>query len=133
MKDKDQRAKDEFLEALAQSFGVVTVAVRKTGINDDRHYKWLREDMAYRDRVESIQDQCLDRAETRLLTLMNSEHAPTAIKATMFYLEKRGRKRGYGRDVTKDDAAGAGAQVTFIAPEQFTAEQWEQAQKDNGK
>lgn len=79
------------LEALEKTLGVVTGACKKVGISRETHYRWLREDEAYKVAVNSIEDVALDFAESQLhLQIQNGE-----VSSTIFYLKTKGKKRGY--------------------------------------
>lgn len=79
------------LEALEKSLGIVSTAAKVAGIDRSTHYLWLREDPAYKEAVEEVQDQVLDFAESHLYKLI--KHGNPA--ANIFYLKTKGRKRGY--------------------------------------
>jgi ACT domain-containing protein len=83
--------KRQMLEALEKTLGVVTGACKKVGISRETHYRWLREDEAYKVAVNSIEDVALDFAESQLhLQIQNGE-----VSSTIFYLKTKGKKRGY--------------------------------------
>lgn len=119
----DER-KEVFIQALSEQFGIVTAAAKKAGTSAQMHYRWMIEDADYRARVTHIQEKCLDLAESRILKLINDGDPKTSLRAAMFYLEKRGRSRGYGAklEVTTQ-------QAQFIAPDQYSAEAWEEMQQ----
>lgn len=79
------------LEALEKSLGVVTTAAKAIGIDRTTHYKWIENDVLYKEAVESISDLALDFAESQLhKQIQNGE-----VTSTIFYLKTKGKKRGY--------------------------------------
>lgn len=83
--------KAAMLEALAESLGVVSEAVKTVGIARSTHYLWMNEDPVYKEAVEELNDAVIDFAENRLHKLI--EKGDTA--ATIFLLKTKGKKRGY--------------------------------------
>ncbi len=86
-----QQKKQDMLQALEKTLGVVTTAARQVGIERTTHYYWLREDEEYKRAVESIDDVALDFAESKLHSLIQNDDTA----ATIFYLKTKGKKRGY--------------------------------------
>ena len=83
--------KKAMLEALEKSLGVVTTAAKAIGIDRTTHYKWIENDVLYKEAVESISDLALDFAESQLhKQIQNGE-----VTSTIFYLKTKGKKRGY--------------------------------------
>ena len=83
--------KKGMIEAMEKSLGVVTTACKIAGISRDTHYRWLKDDEAYRDRINEIENIALDFAESKLHEQINAGSVPSII----FYLKTKGKKRGY--------------------------------------
>ena len=83
--------KEDILQALEKTLGVVTTACKQVGIGRATFYRWLKEDKEFNEQVIAIQDVALDFAESKLHKLIRDEN-PTAI---IFYLKTKGKKRGY--------------------------------------
>lgn len=89
-------SKKAMLEALEQTFGIVTTAVgmvKQQGFTIGRstHYDWLKTDKEYAEAVESIQGVSLDFAESALLKSIKEGN----IAGIIFYLKTKGKGRGY--------------------------------------
>lgn len=83
--------KASMLEALEKSLGVVTMATKAAGISRETHYRWLREDSEYKEKVDSIENIALDFAESQLhKQIREGNHV-----ATIFFLKTKGKSRGY--------------------------------------
>ena len=52
--DKTDSIKKAVLEALEKSLGVVTTAVRQVGIARSTFYKWMTEDLEFKNQVNCI-------------------------------------------------------------------------------
>jgi hypothetical protein len=89
--NKTAQHKKAMLEALEQSLGVVTTAIRQVGIGRTTFYDWLKEDEEFRRAVADISNISLDVAESQLLQQIQ-EGNTTAI---IFYLKTQGKSRGY--------------------------------------
>lgn len=79
------------LEALEKTLGNVSQASRMTEINRENHYKWLREDVKYREAYHGIQEMTIDFVESQLHK--NISNGDTT--ATIFFLKTRAKHRGY--------------------------------------
>ena len=83
--------KGAMIEALEQSLGVVTTACKVVGISRETHYRWLKEDDEYKEKVESLVDVALDFAESQLHKQIRDGNST----ATIFFLKTKGKNRGY--------------------------------------
>jgi len=83
--------KEEMLDALERSLGIVSTAAKMVSIDRSTHYAWIKADTDYKKAVDSIQDSVLDFAESHLYKLVK-EGNPAA---TIFFLKTKGKKRGY--------------------------------------
>ena len=79
------------IEALEQSLGVVTTACKIIGISRETHYRWLKEDPEYKEKVEGLIDVALDFAESQLHKQIRDGNST----ATIFFLKTKGKNRGY--------------------------------------
>ena len=83
--------KKALLQALVKTLGVITPACEIVGISRNQFYIYYREDEAFRNEVEEIQELTLDFAETKLLQKIKEGSE----KSILFYMKYKGRKRGY--------------------------------------
>ena len=91
MQDRTEKGKLAMLEALEKTLGVVTSACKLVNITRETHYRWLKEDEAYKLAVKSIDDVAIDFAESQL----HKQIGKGRTQATIFYLKTKGKKRGY--------------------------------------
>lgn len=91
MQDRTEKHKIAMLEALEKTLGVVTSACKIVGIDRTTHYQWLKDDVAYKEAVKSIDDVAIDFAESQL----HKQIGKGKTQATIFYLKTKGKKRGY--------------------------------------
>lgn len=89
--NKTEHHKKAIIEALEQSLGVVTSACKKVGIGRTTYYQWLKDDDAFAEKVNDIQDVAIDFAESQL----HKQIKDGSTAATIFYLKTKGKKRGY--------------------------------------
>lgn len=89
--DRTAQHKKAIIEALEQSLGVVTSACKKVGIGRTTYYQWLKDDDAFAEKVNDIQDVAIDFAESQL----HKQIKEGSTAATIFYLKTKGKKRGY--------------------------------------
>jgi hypothetical protein len=83
--------KGQMIEALEKSLGIVTTATKSVGISRETHYRWLKEDPEYKEKVDSIGDMALDFAESQLHKQIREGNST----ATIFFLKTKGKNRGY--------------------------------------
>jgi hypothetical protein len=83
--------KKAMIEALQQSLGIVSHAAQAAGIDRRTHYRWYKDDAAYKESVDDISNVALDFAETQLHELIKEKN----VIATIFFLKCQGKRRGY--------------------------------------
>ena len=88
---KKNVAKEDMLKALEQSLGLISIACDRCEIAYNTHYRWLRNDPQYAERVAEIEDRALDVAESMLHANILKGNVPSII----FYLKTKGKKRGF--------------------------------------
>jgi hypothetical protein len=107
---KTDISKKAMLKALEKSLGVVTSACKSVGISRETHYKWLREDEAYRGAVSDFENVALDFAESQLHQQIK-KGIPTS---TIFYLKTKGKSRGYVERQEIQHDGGEGLRIEII-------------------
>jgi len=106
--DKTDTIKKAMLESLEKSRGIVSVAANNAGISRDTHYRWLKEDEAYANTVDWINEAAIDHVESKLFEKIDGVaiqkqtpkgpviyDQPPSDTAIIFFLKTRGKKRGY--------------------------------------
>ena len=115
--EQTEQEKGRFLAALERSLGNVLQARQATGVGRTTHYRWLKEDPAYKEAVQLIDDEAIDFGQSKLFELMNGvsmlresgkfdaegnpiqervyQRAP-CYSSVQFFLRTRGKKAGYG-------------------------------------
>lgn len=114
--------KESMIKALESSLGVVTSAAKAVGMDQATHYKWLKLDPAYKERVEAIADIALDFAESKL----HDNIGKGDTTATIFYLKTKGKKRGYIEKQEIDHSGEVGVTMKIINYSSNTNEENEQ-------
>ena len=83
--------KKQMIEALEESLGVVTTAVKNVGIHRSTFYVWYNDDEDFKKEVDSIGDIAIDFAESQLHKQIQDGNSTS----TIFYLKCKGKRRGY--------------------------------------
>lgn len=118
----DNPKKGCMLTALAKCFGNVTEAAQAIGISRETHYRWIKEDEAYKKDVYQIGEMSKDFVESKLFQVINGYTLPEDVsflsrdrrtganqivtqkgekhigpdtQAIKFYLSTRAKDRGY--------------------------------------
>tara|TARA_R100001244_G_scaffold11860_2_gene14026 strand:+ start:4071 stop:4445 length:375 start_codon:yes stop_codon:yes gene_type:complete len=110
--NRTTRAKEQVIEALKKSLGVVTHALGTLNLSRTNYYKWIKEDAEFAREVEEIQNEALDFAETALFDQIRDGNP----QSTMFYLKTKGKKRGY-TERSELDISSQGDKITKIEVE----------------
>lgn len=88
-KNKTQKKKDTFFESLLYHNGLVTMAADDCGILKQNHYYWMKSDEIYREKVESIKENVLDKAKSCIIRSVEQGNSNDA-KWYIQYLGKTG-------------------------------------------
>ncbi len=109
---KQHLKKEQFIEALEKSMGIMSQAAKKIGVERTTPYRWMREDEEFKDRCDEVQNVVLDFAETKLFELVQEGHP----SATIFLLKTRGKERGYveRQEITGSDGKGLDVRIEVI-------------------
>ena len=90
-KAEKAKAKEQFVEAFRKAGGILKDACEKTGIPRRTIFDWRQQDPEFDAACSEAQEIMLDEAETRLIAAVRRGN----FKAIKFYLEHKGRARGY--------------------------------------
>lgn len=119
------KVKKQFTEALGQTYGIISQACSKVGIARRTYYTWKATDAVFAEEVQDIIEAQIDFVEGKLLELINKGDTT----ATIFYLKTRGRDRGYGNKLLRDEAGKSKTEAAAAAPVPTPTEE-AAAQKD---
>lgn len=89
--------KQLFLEALSKSICIVSGAVRATGFSRETHFKWMREDPDYKEKVRDIEEEAKDFVESQLMKNIKNGDGPRIT----YFLDNKAQDRGYGKHLNK--------------------------------
>ena len=91
MNKSEHLKKEQLLEALTKSLGIVSTACLSVGVSRTTYYKYYNDDKQFKNQVDDISDIAIDFAESQLFELIKGGN----ITAVIFYLKTKGKKRGY--------------------------------------
>jgi len=91
MNKSEQLKKEQLLQALTKSLGIVSTACASVGMSRTTYYKYYNDDEQFKSQVDDISDIAIDFAESQLFELIKGGN----ITAVIFYLKTKGKKRGY--------------------------------------
>ena len=98
----DQERKNDFLDELLRSLGCALAACQRAGVTRQECRRWLQEDDEFAQRVQGIAEDALDFVEGKMLEEIKRGNA----QLIKFYLEAKGKARGYGKRENAEDRAG---------------------------
>jgi hypothetical protein len=125
---EEKRKRGEMLQALRENNGVVLLALKKVGIDRNKHDDWLKNDPDYREVYNSIQEDQIDGVKIKMLERIYgaryevmTEHGIQVLRdapckaSIKFYLESLAKHHGF---VQRKEITGAeGGPVQIIAPD----------------
>lgn len=88
---KHKKMKLDFLNALENNLGIISISLKQAGVSRHYYIKWMDEDPDFKAELDRIEDKTLDYVESKLFNLI-TEGDKTAI---LFYLKCKGKDRGY--------------------------------------
>jgi hypothetical protein len=97
--------KRDMITALKNNKMHISLSVKEAEISRDVYYQWLKKDKKFVSKVEEAQNWLHDLAEEQL----NKEILKSNFKAIKFYLETKGKSRGY---VKKQEIEHKGQMIT---------------------
>jgi hypothetical protein len=103
---KREKKKEEFLEVYSQKANNVHLTCKALDIERGTFYKWIKEDDAFRDKIQALEEGDIDSAETALKRQILDGN----ITAIIFYLKTKGKNRGY---VERQELTGMNGQKLF--------------------
>lgn len=90
--EKIAEKKRQVLKVLSVRMGIVSLACEKVGISRQTFYRWKHEDPEFAQAVEEVNERALDLVEGYMFKQIEAGDS----RMIMFYLNNRGRRRGYG-------------------------------------
>ena len=115
MNKSEQLKKEQLLQALTKSLGIVSTACASVGMSRTTYYKYYNDDEQFKSQVDDISDIAIDFAESQLFELIKGGN----ITAVIFYLKTKGKKRGYVEKQELDLGNNFPTNITveFVSPD----------------
>ena len=111
--NKTAKTKQELLNALEASLGVVTMACKKVGVTRALYYKHYNNDSKFAAKCDEIQEVALDFAESQLHKQIKDGNTA----ATIFYLKTKGKRRGYIEKQQIEQTGPVQVGFNYVLPE----------------
>ncbi|MDO5580172.1 MAG: hypothetical protein Q4G69_03485 [Planctomycetia bacterium] len=83
--------KAEFLKTLRSKMGIISLACSSSGISPEIVDQWIRQDPEFQRKVDLCNEAALDFVESRMFEKIHEGDS----RLIRFFLETRGKKRGY--------------------------------------
>lgn len=90
-----QRTEQEYIQAIEEYHGVISLVAKKLGITPTAVYKRINNNPNLQEAIKIARENFIDIAETKLQELIKEGYFP-AIK---YYLTTQGRDRNYGTEI----------------------------------
>jgi hypothetical protein len=101
--------KRQLIKAMRLSYGIISMACEMVKVSQRTYYKYLETDPLFREMIEEIYNKNLDMAEHKLLKKALKDEEEWAIK---YFLNSKGKKRGYG--INSTDITSNGKTINVV-------------------
>lgn len=118
MKHDAEANKEKLLQCLERNLGIVTSACKEARLSRETFYKYYRDDIEFRKKVDDINEITLDFAESQLLKKIKDGSE----KAILFYMKHKAKSRGYSEKIEIDTNVAGGLAINVI---------WDEAKKED--
>ena len=118
-----KKDKANFLTILEKNRGLVSYAIKESGIAIQTYYNWLEKDPDFRSKIEQIHEGIIDWVESKLYEKIDEKD----IQGIMFSLKSKGKKRGYGDSLIIDGNVSINVKIEGldeIKPEKTDGEEF---------
>lgn len=117
--EKDDRTVAErqsaLLEALREALGIALFACKRAEVSYDEYLEWRREDPEFARQVTLIDERALDFVEGKAFEEIRNGNA----RLIQFFLETKGRGRGYAKEPPEKPRKKAPSPLEFLSPEEM--------------
>lgn len=115
--------KNQLIEAMKKSLGIVTNACQMCNISRETYYKYMENDSEFKKQIEDIENVQADFVESQFMKNIKNGDSSCII----FFMKTKGRKRGYTEKTEVDMKLSADMVVRtprpiFIAGEPVDAD-----------
>ena len=86
-----EQSKERLLEQLEYNLGIVSTSCINVKVSRATHYRWIKEDHEYKQRVSEINEFAIDFVESQLYEKIKQLDTASII----FYLKSKAKHRGY--------------------------------------
>ena len=109
---KNYQNKVALIEALFESKGIVSYAIKACDLTYQTYYRWMREDETFARRVDEVKEAAIDFVEDKLFSQIEENNHVS----TIFFLKTRGRNRGYSERVELAGPNDGPIEIRVIEP-----------------
>lgn len=100
--DKHNDKKNTFIEYYIRNNNI-SKSCEEAGISRSTYYRYYNEDIEFKDRVDDVREAMIDKAESKLMDLVERGHF---LSIQLLLKSSRAKARGFGSDaavITKTD------------------------------
>lgn len=107
---RKEENKETFLEMLKKTGGVIVKACESANVSRSQYYRWMEQDVEFRERVNEINEGMIDFVESKLMQQIQAGDTT----ATIFYLKTKGKNRGYIEKVQLDGKMDTDVRISYV-------------------
>lgn len=110
-----ERRKSELLAALADALGIALFACKRADVRYEEYLAWRRDDPEFSRAADLVGERALDFVEGKAFEEIKNGNA----RLIQFYLQTKGRARGYARDAPREESKSPTRPTAFLTDEEL--------------
>ena len=110
-----EEKKSELLAALADALGIALFACKRADVPYEEYLAWRRDDPEFARQVDLIEERAIDFVEGKAFEEIKKGNA----RLIQFFLQTKGRARGYARETAKEKASKPASPLDFLTDDEL--------------
>ena len=110
-----EEKKSALLAALADALGIALFACKRVDVPYDEYLAWRRDDPEFARQADLIDERAIDFVEGKAFEEIKKGNA----RLIQFFLQTKGRGRGYARETAKEKASKPASPLDFLTDDEL--------------
>ncbi len=110
-----EEKKSELLAALADALGIALFACKRADVPYEEYLAWRRDDPEFARQADLIDERAIDFVEGKAFEEIKKGNA----RLIQFFLQTKGRARGYARETAKEKTPAPASPLDFLTDDEL--------------
>ena len=110
-----EEKKSELLAALADALGIALFACKRAAVPYEDYHAWRRDDPEFARQADLIDERAIDFVEGKAFEEIKKGNA----RLIQFFLQTKGRARGYARETAKEKTPAPASPLDFLTDDEL--------------